>query len=56
MINVGFLLYQEGVKLGKLIPDYKIYGHRQLIASESPGAAFYDLIKTWSHWTDKIPE
>ncbi|CAO1316068.1 unnamed protein product [Diamesa tonsa] len=54
MINVGFLLFQEGVKIGRLIPDYKIYGHRQLIASESPGAAFYDLIKTWN--TSEGPE
>lgn len=52
----GQLLMEEGVKLGKLIPDYKIYAHRQLIASESPGAAFYELIKKWDHWTNDPPE
>lgn len=51
----GFLLMNEGVKLKKLVPDYKIYAHRQLIASESPGAAFFELIKTWNHWTNDQP-
>lgn len=55
-LKAGFLLLEEGVKLGKLTTDYKIYGHRQLIASESPGAAFYEVIKTWKHWTNKTPE
>lgn len=52
----GFLLMNEGVKLGKLTPDYKIYAHRQLIASESPGAAFYEIIKKWDHWKNDDPE
>jgi peptidoglycan recognition protein LC len=40
-LNAGFLIMKEGVNLGKLTEDYKIFAHRQLIASESPGAAFY---------------
>lgn len=55
-LMAGFLLMNEGVKLKKLVPDYKIYAHRQLIASESPGAAFFDRIKTWKHWTNDAPE
>lgn len=47
-------LMEEGVKLGKLTPDYKLFGHRQLISSESPGSALYDIIKKWDHWTEKI--
>jgi peptidoglycan recognition protein LC len=55
-LKAGFLLFNEGVKLKKLIPDYKIYAHRQLIPSESPGAAFFDLIKKWDHWSKDTPE
>lgn len=55
-LTAGFLLMQEGVKLKKLLPDYKIYAHRQLIASESPGATFFELIKKWPHWTQDVPE
>ena len=49
-LKAGLLLFDEGVKLGKLTADYKIYAQRQFIASESPGGAFYEIIKTWSHW------
>lgn len=51
-LRAGFLLMDEGVKLGKLTKDYKIYGHGQLIPTQSPGDAFYELIKTWPHWTN----
>jgi hypothetical protein len=47
---------KKGVELKKLTPGYKIYGHRQLIPSESPGAAFFDEIKKWDHWTNDAPE
>jgi N-acetylmuramoyl-L-alanine amidase len=55
-LQAGFLLLNEGVKLKKLTEDYKVYAHRQLIASESPGAVFFDEIKTWNHWTNNTPE
>lgn len=55
-LNAGFLLMNEGVKLKKLTEDYKIYAHRQLIASESPGAEFFETIKTWKHWANDTPE
>lgn len=47
------MLIDQGVKMGKLEPDYQLYGHRQLIPSESPGAALYDIIKKWPHWTEE---
>ncbi|XP_055315740.1 peptidoglycan-recognition protein LC-like [Sitodiplosis mosellana] len=47
-------LIEEGVKLKKLIPDYRLYGHRQLIPSESPGLALYEIIKTWDHFSEEI--
>lgn len=50
----GFLLMEEGVRLNKLVADYKIYAHRQLIASESPGATFFEEIKKWDHWAKEL--
>ncbi|XP_030570294.1 peptidoglycan-recognition protein LC isoform X5 [Drosophila novamexicana] len=49
------LLLEEGVRLKKLVPDYKLYGHRQLSATESPGEILYSIIQTWPHWTKNIP-
>ncbi|XP_030373354.1 peptidoglycan-recognition protein LC isoform X3 [Scaptodrosophila lebanonensis] len=48
------LLIAEGVRLKKLDPDYKLYGHRQLSATESPGALLYKIIKTWPHWSSVV--
>lgn len=53
-LKAGNLIIEEGVKLGKLTKDYKIYAHRQLNGFESPGAKFYELIKTWVHWSKAI--
>lgn len=44
-------LIEEGVSLKKLDENYHLYGHRQLKATESPGQALFDIIKTWDHWT-----
>lgn len=30
------------------------YGHRQLIASESPGLALYEIVKQWDHWSENV--
>lgn len=54
-LKAAFQLFENGVELKKLTENYKIYAHRQLIATESPGLAFYETIKTWSHWTDELP-
>jgi len=53
-INVYNLLIEEGIRLGKIKKDYKLYGTRQLNGSQSPGDKFYEVIKTWEHWSDKI--
>lgn len=47
------LLIEEGVRLKKLVPDYRLYGHRQLSATESPGELLYAIIQKWPHWTNK---
>ncbi|KMY98588.1 peptidoglycan-recognition protein LC isoform X9 [Drosophila simulans] len=48
------LLLEEGVRLKKLTPNYLLYGHRQLSATESPGEELYKIIKTWTHWSNEI--
>lgn len=51
------LLLEEGVRLNKLTPSYKVFGHKQVIASESPGAVLMNIIKTtWAHWAPYDPE
>lgn len=54
MLNAFNNLAEMGVRLGYLTKDYKILAARQLSGTESPGKAFYDVIKTWSRWTSKL--
>ncbi|OWF54189.1 peptidoglycan recognition protein-like [Mizuhopecten yessoensis] len=44
-----------GVVSGKLEPDYKLYGHRDAIDTESLGDFLYDIIKTWPHFDRDTP-
>ncbi|XP_012257306.2 peptidoglycan-recognition protein LC-like [Athalia rosae] len=44
-------LIELGVKGGKISPDYKLLGHRQVSKTLSPGDALYNVIKTWPHWS-----
>ncbi|XP_070498298.1 peptidoglycan-recognition protein SD-like [Chironomus tepperi] len=48
------LLLEQGIGLGKLERDYKIYGGRQFRQTDSPGEAFYQMMQTWDHWSDII--
>lgn len=43
-------LIAKGVELGYIKKDYKLLAHRQLQATQSPGAVLYEEIKTWDHW------
>jgi N-acetylmuramoyl-L-alanine amidase len=52
-IQAGQQLIDLGVKLGKISPDYGLLAHRQIRPTESPGAAFFDVLKTWPHWIEK---
>ncbi|KAB0802152.1 hypothetical protein PPYR_04338 [Photinus pyralis] len=40
-----------GVSQGQINGNYKLLGHKQVAASQSPGAALYNEIKTWEHWS-----
>ncbi|XP_076683254.1 peptidoglycan-recognition protein LC isoform X1 [Andrena cerasifolii] len=44
-------LIELGVEGGKIAPDYKLLGHRQISQTLSPGDALYSIIKTWPHWS-----
>nr|WFL37688.1 peptidoglycan recognition protein D [Antheraea pernyi] len=44
-------LIAAGVDLGYIRPDYKLVGHRQVRATECPGDALYENIKTWPHYS-----
>lgn len=52
-IAAFFSLLKLGIKLGKLTPDYKIFGARQFIQTESPGEALFQMIQTWDHWSEE---
>jgi len=49
-LNAAQELLKFGVANGKLTPDYRLYGHRDALDTESPGQMLYDLIKTWDHF------
>lgn len=44
-------LIELGVEKGKIAPDYKLLGHRQVSRTISPGDALYSVIQTWPHWS-----
>lgn len=44
-------LIELGVEKGKIAPDYKLLGHRQVSQTVSPGDALYSVIQTWPHWS-----
>lgn len=46
-------IIEIGVKAGKISPDYKLLGHRQVSTTVSPGDALYNEIKKWPHWSPK---
>ncbi|XP_002134711.2 peptidoglycan-recognition protein LC isoform X2 [Drosophila pseudoobscura] len=48
------LLISEGLRLKMLAPDFRLYGHRQLSATESPGEELYKIIQKWPHWSHDI--
>ncbi|XP_017478583.1 PREDICTED: peptidoglycan-recognition protein LC isoform X3 [Rhagoletis zephyria] len=53
-LKAAKLLIEEGVRLGAIAQDYRLYGARQLGGTESPGKALYSIITQWSHWSNRI--
>lgn len=46
-------LIAAGVEAGKLVQHYRLYGHRQVNDTISPGDRLYEIIQTWDHWTQR---
>lgn len=46
-------IIELGIEIGKIAPDYKLLGHRQISKTLSPGDALYNEIKTWPHWAPR---
>ncbi|XP_020715823.1 peptidoglycan-recognition protein LC isoform X1 [Ceratitis capitata] len=53
-LKAAQLLIDEGLRLGALSKDYRLYGARQLSPTESPGKALYNIIMKWPHWASRI--
>ncbi|XP_026740604.1 peptidoglycan-recognition protein LB-like [Trichoplusia ni] len=49
-------LIADGVRLGKVSPDYKLIGHNQVMATACPGTALSEEISTWEHFTNAKPD
>lgn len=47
-------LIKRGVDIGKLDKNYRVYGHRQVILTDSPGQNLYSKIQTWDHWSREV--
>lgn len=47
-------LIEYGVQLNKIDKDYKLFGHRQLIPTLSPGDALFNIIKKWEHFSKEL--
>ena len=48
-------MIELGIRLGKITPDYKLYGHRDVGTTLCPGDKLYELIQTWEHFGPKPP-
>lgn len=48
------ILFEEGVRLGKVDPNYRLIAHRQVSATESPGQKLFEALMTWPHWSKDI--
>ncbi|XP_067644482.1 peptidoglycan-recognition protein LC isoform X3 [Eurosta solidaginis] len=53
-MNATKLLLEEGVRLGKLTSDYKIYGAYKLdpTSTDTKADELYKSFNNWPHWTD----
>ncbi|XP_071640037.1 uncharacterized protein [Temnothorax longispinosus] len=53
-LNAAQKLIEFGVENGKITPDYKLLGHRQVdLKTDSPGDALYNEIIKWPHWSSE---
>lgn len=55
-IDACLKLLKRGVDTGKLAKDYKLFAHRQLASTLSPGDKLYDIIKEWPHFVTNFSD
>ncbi|VVC99320.1 peptidoglycan recognition protein-like [Leptidea sinapis] len=53
-IDAAKSLLECGVGSGHLKSDYKVVGHKQLVAIESPGRKLYQEIRNWPEWLEDV--
>ena len=53
-IDAFFKLIEHGVAIKMLDPNYAINAQRDFHSSQSPGDAFYSIIKTWSRFRNTV--
>lgn len=49
-------LIKQGVQLNKIAKDYKLFAHRQLMSTLSPGDELYKILKTWPHFVSNFSD
>ncbi|CAH0407522.1 unnamed protein product [Chilo suppressalis] len=54
MLDAVKALLKCGVDAGHLTADYHVVGHKQLIATESPGRKLYNKIRSWPQWMEDV--
>lgn len=47
-------LLKCGVEMGEIDKNYKLFGGRQIIQSESPGLELYGEIQDWDHFSSTL--
>ncbi|KAJ6633089.1 Peptidoglycan-recognition protein SD [Pseudolycoriella hygida] len=47
-------MIEKAINSNALHPEYKLYGHRQFFAIDSPGHLLYPIIITWPHFSPEI--
>ncbi|XP_050360497.1 peptidoglycan-recognition protein LE-like isoform X2 [Nymphalis io] len=49
-------IIKRGVQLQKLSKDYKLFAHRQLMSTLSPGDELYNIIKKWPNFVSNVTD
>lgn len=53
-IDALFRLLNHGVAINMLVANYVINAQRDFHSSQSPGNAFYNVVKTWDRFRNTI--
>nr|XP_026500298.1 uncharacterized protein LOC113403885 isoform X1 [Vanessa tameamea] len=49
-------IIKRGVQLRKLVKDYKLFAHRQLMSTLSPGDELFNIIKKWPNFVSNVTD